>query len=185
MVNNSSTKAWSTTSRDTATNKSSYFKKRRRSSGCSSCRPKRKSVSGEGLSRTFFSLRRRRGFSPRHPAPVTIEDAGLVSGPGVGSALFHLSSCIFISSDNATQFLKPAKPCGCTVSIMDLSEAHGLVLFRVVREGIGITQRLSATGTGAPTGVWDAHPRTRASQEPTGHHRQRSPEMERALHPRR
>ena len=25
---------------------------------------------------------------------------------------------------------------------MDLSEAHGLVLFRVVREGIGITQRL-------------------------------------------
>src|SRR5438876_11551476 len=101
MVNNSSTKAWSTTSRDTATNKSSYFKKRRRSSGCSSCRPKRKSVSGEGLSRTFFSLRRRRGFSPRHPAPVTIEDAGLVSGPGVGSALFHLSRFIFSSSDDA------------------------------------------------------------------------------------
>src|SRR6266571_4799094 len=125
----------------------------------------------KGLSRTFFSLRRRRGFSPRHPAPVTIEDAGLVSGLGVGSALFHLSSCIFIiSSDDATQFLKPAKPCGCTVSTMDLSEAHGLVLFRVVREGIGITQRLSATGTGAPTGVRDAHPRTRASQEPTGHH---------------
>ena len=30
---------------------------------------------------------------------------------------------------------------------MDLSEARGLVLFRVIREGIGITQRLSATGT--------------------------------------
>ena len=30
---------------------------------------------------------------------------------------------------------------------MVLSKAHGLVLFRVVREGIGITQRLSATGT--------------------------------------
>jgi hypothetical protein len=101
---------------------------------------------------------------------VTIEDAGLVSGSGGGSALFHLSRFIFVSSDDADRFLKPAKPCGCTVSTMDLSEAHGLVLFRVVREGIGITQRLSATGTGAPTGVRDAHPRTRASQEPTGHH---------------
>jgi transposase len=50
-------KGMSTTSRDTATNKSSYFKRRRRSSGCSSCRPKRKSVSGEGMSRKkHFSL---------------------------------------------------------------------------------------------------------------------------------
>ena len=30
---------------------------------------------------------------------------------------------------------------------MDLSEARGLMLFRVVREGIGISQRLSANGT--------------------------------------
>lgn len=30
---------------------------------------------------------------------------------------------------------------------MDLSEARGLVLFRVVRRGIGISQRLRATGT--------------------------------------
>jgi transposase len=44
------------------------------------------------------------------------------------------------------------------------------VLFRVVREGVGISQRLSATGTYAPTGHWEAHPRTRTSQEPTGHH---------------
>src|SRR4030081_973386 len=65
---------------------------------------------------------------------------------------------------------------------MVLCEARGLLLFRVVREGIGLTQRLSATGTCAPTGHRDAHPRTRTSQEPTGHHRQRSPEMERALH---
>lgn len=35
---------------------------------------------------------------------------------------------------------------------MDLSEARGLVLFRVVREGIGISRRLSAAGTGMPTG---------------------------------
>ena len=122
------------------------------------------------MSRTFFSLRRRRGFSPRHPVPATIEDAGLVSGPGVGSALFHLSSCIFISSDDADRFPKLASTRGCTVSTMVLSATRGLVLFRVIREGIGLTQRLSATGTCAPTGVRDAHPRTRASQEPTGHH---------------
>ena len=59
------------------------------------------------------------------------------------------------------------------VSTMDLSEARGLVLFRVIREGIGISQRLSATGTCAPTGDKDAHPRTRASQEPTGHHQKK------------
>jgi hypothetical protein len=35
---------------------------------------------------------------------------------------------------------------------MVLSEARGLLLFRVVREGIGLSQRLSATGTYAPTG---------------------------------
>src|SRR5438552_14318499 len=101
------------------------------------------------MSRTFFSLRRRRRFSPRHPVPVTIEDAGLVSGPGVGSALFHLSRCIFIiiSSDDADRFLKLASTRGCTVSTMVLSATRGLVLFRVIREGIGLTQRLSATGT--------------------------------------
>src|SRR2546425_415391 len=31
----------------------------------------------------------------------------------------------------------------CTVATMDLSEARGLVLFRVVRRGIGISRRLS------------------------------------------
>ena len=31
---------------------------------------------------------------------------------------------------------------------MGLSEARGLVLFRVIRGGIGVTQRLGATGTG-------------------------------------
>src|SRR2546425_4069936 len=35
----------------------------------------------------------------------------------------------------------------CTVATMDLSEARGLVLFRVVRRGIGISRRLSASGT--------------------------------------
>src|SRR5213076_2308705 len=60
-----------------------------------------------------------------------------------------------------------------------------LVVFRVVREGIGVSQRLSATGTCAPTGDWDAHPRTRASQEPTDHHQKKITGDGRALHRRR
>ena len=58
-----------------------------------------------------------------------------------------------ISSDDADRFLKLASAVVCMgVSTMDLSEARGLVLFRVIREGIGISQRLSATGTRPPTG---------------------------------
>ena len=53
---------------------------------------------------------------------------------------------MFISSDNADRFLKLASARGCTVSTMVLSATRGLVLFRVIREGIGLTQRLSATG---------------------------------------
>jgi hypothetical protein len=67
---------------------------------------------------------------------------------------------------------------------MDLSEARGLVLFWVVRRGIGISQRLSASGT-TPTGHTDTHPRTRASQEPTGHHQKKITGDGRVLHPRR
>src|ERR1700734_738311 len=66
---------------------------------------------------------------------------------------------------------------------MDLSEARGLVLFRVIRGGIGITQRLGAIGTVSSTGHSHTHPRTRATQEPTGNHQKRSPEVE-ALFPR-
>src|SRR5580765_4793345 len=59
---------------------------------------------------------------------------------------------------------------------MDLSEARGLVLFRVIRGGIGVTQRLMPEAPS--TGVSHTHPRTRASPEPTGHHQKKSPEME-------
>src|SRR6266699_1505872 len=126
------------------------------------------------MSRTFFSLRRMRRFISRHPAPLTREDARLVSCPG----LLHLSSGIFLSSDDANQFRKRIKPCGCTVSTMGLSEARGLVLFRVIRGGIGVTQRLDAIGIVSSTGHCHTHPRTRASQEPTGHHQKDLPEME-------
>src|ERR1022692_2029305 len=72
--------------------------------------------------------------------PVTVEDARVVSCPWViRSQQLHL-----VSSDDANQFRNGIKPCGCTVSTMGLSEARGLVLFRVIRGGIGVTQRLGA-----------------------------------------
>jgi hypothetical protein len=89
-----------------------------------------------------------------------VEGAGLGSCPWIGFALFHLSGCIFTSGDDADRFLKLSKPCGCTVSTMGLSEARGLVLFRVIRGGIGVTQRLGATGTVWSTGHCHTHPRT-------------------------
>src|SRR5678816_3317322 len=113
------------------------------------------------MSRKYFSLDRKAGRCPRHPALV-VEDADLVSCPWTGFAWFHLSRCIFFSSDDADRFLKLGKPCGCTVSTMGLSEARGLVLFRVIRGGVGVTQRLGAIGTVSTTGHCHTHPRTRA-----------------------
>jgi hypothetical protein len=69
-----------------------------------------------------------------------------------------------LASNDGVPFSELSKPCGCTVSTMDLSEARGLVLFRVIRGGIGITQRLGATGNVSSTGHSHTHPRTRASQ---------------------
>jgi hypothetical protein len=58
-----------------------------------------------------------------------------------------ISVASLLSSDDADRFLTLASTRGCTVSTMVLSATRGLVLFRVIREGIGLTQRLSATGT--------------------------------------
>src|ERR1035437_9532015 len=93
------------------------------------------------MSRTFFSLRRRRGFGSRHPAPLTVEDARVVSCPG----LFHLSSGIFFGGDDADQFRNENQAVRLYgVSTLGLSEALGLVLFWVIRGGIGVTRRLGA-----------------------------------------
>jgi len=93
-------------------------------------------------------------------------------------SLFQLSGCIFVSGDDADRFPKLASGCGCTVSTKDLSEARGLVLFRVVREGIGISQRLSASGTMRLQAIrmLTLEPKRLKNQLATT--RQRSPEME-------
>ena len=61
---------------------------------------------------------------------------------------------------------------------MDLSEARGLVLFWVVREGIGITQKLSASGTARLQAlrILTLEPERLKNQLATT--RRRSPEME-------
>ena len=74
----------------------------------------------------------------------------LGSGVVLHGSGFLRSSLLAGSSsgrDDATRFLRLGKRGGCTVSTMVLSEARGLVLFRVVRGGIGFTQRLGASGT--------------------------------------
>jgi hypothetical protein len=116
---------------------------------------------------------------------VTTEGARLRSCPWVWVCVVPAWRFHVLVADDADQFQNEIKRCGGTVSTMDLSEARGLGLFRVIRGGIGMTQRLGATGTVSSTGVWHTHPRTRASQEPTGHHQKQSPEREGALHPRR
>jgi hypothetical protein len=68
---------------------------------------------------------------------------------------------------------------------MDLSEARGLVLFRVVRGGIGISRRLGAIGTVPSTGHCHTHPRTRASQRTDWPPPEKITGDGRALHPRR
>src|SRR6266566_4954766 len=59
------------------------------------------------------------------------------------------------------------------VATMDLSEARGLVLFRVIRRGIGISRRLSVTDTVCAYRRLGCSPSNPRSQEPTDHHQKR------------
>jgi len=61
---------------------------------------------------------------------------------------------------------------------MDLSEARGLVLFRVVRGGIGITQRLGAIAPCRLQAIVILTLEPERLKEPIDHHPRRSPEME-------
>ncbi len=93
-----------------------------------------------GCQGTFFSLHRRRVYFPRLPALSPWK--ALVWCRALGLVCVVPCQQVLLGCDNAGRFLKRSKRCGCTVSTMVLSEARGLVLFRVVRGGIGFTQRL-------------------------------------------
>jgi len=131
------------------------------------------------MSRKYFSLDRKAGRFPRHPASSQLwKTLVWCRAPGLVWRCSISAAASSVSSDDADRFQKLSKPCGCTVSTMGLSEARGLVLFRVIRGGIGVTQRLGAAGTVSSTGHSHTHPRTRASQNRLATTRKRSPEME-------
>src|SRR6266404_242582 len=80
------TKGLSTMRKDSANNKSTYSEKEPPSLDSRSRRFTLERVFGEGMSRTFFFLRRKRGYGSRHPVPfqigVTLESRGLLCGFG-------------------------------------------------------------------------------------------------------
>ena len=93
--------------------------------------------------------------------------------------LFHLSSCIFVSSDDADQFRNENQAVRLYgVSTMGLSEARGLVLFRVIRGGIGVTRRLGARWHRVDYRPFSYSPSNPSVSRTDGHHQRRSPEME-------
>ena len=91
----------------------------------------------------------------KHFSPTTgREKISLTSSPCalgvafcVGTDLISSPSGLtYLCSDDANRFAKLSKRSGCSMSAMVLCEARGLLLFRVVRGGIGLSQRLGAMG---------------------------------------
>src|SRR5215510_1639939 len=91
------------------------------------------------MSRTFFPLDWKEKVFPCLLAPLCVRR-------GVPWILHgSISVASLLSSDDVDRVSGAGKPWRLPDwQHIDLSEARGLVLFRVVREGIGITRRLSA-----------------------------------------
>ena len=64
-----------------------------------------------------------------------MKDAWFWGAPWLTFNLFPILVALSSSRGDADRSLKLASPGGCTVSTMDLSEAHGLWLFLVIRGG--------------------------------------------------
>src|SRR5215472_18215101 len=92
------------------------------------------------MSRTFFSLDRKEKIFPCLPAPVRETRRWVVPRILYGS----ISVASLLSWRRRRSVAEAGKPWRLPGwQHMDLSEARGLVLFWVVREGIGISRRLS------------------------------------------
>src|ERR1700730_18215401 len=142
------------------------------------------------MSRTFFSLDRKGRARPCLPAPVRYASGWVwVFCPLV------LAQVLRGSTSAASLNLVATTSIGLRSwqaewlpgwQHIDLSEARGLVLFWVVREGIGITQRLSAQwalGAYRRLGYSLSNPSVSRTDRPPPE--KESPEMERGSHPRR
>jgi hypothetical protein len=110
---------------------------------------------GECQEKHFSHDRKEKRF-PGLPAPVHWATHSAV----IRVSPLRLSALLIC--DDANRVAKLSKLSGCTVSTMVLSEARGLRLFRVIRGGIGLSQRLDAGGI-VSTGHTHTRPRTRAS----------------------
>jgi len=67
---------------------------------------------------------------------------------------FSLLAVFIAPLRRSPSVLKPTSKTGCQVPTMVLSEARGLWLFRVIREGLGSAERLGARGTQRLTSQW-------------------------------
>jgi hypothetical protein len=106
---------------------------------------------------------------------LTFRARDSVAGPCDPVDGFSLPA-VFISCLRRSQsVLKPAKQNGGQVPTMVLSETRGLWLFRVIREGLGSSVRLSARGRTAPNFTAETRSRTRVSGETDGHRQRKSP----------
>src|SRR3984957_2947639 len=81
---------------------------------------------------------------------------------------FSLSAVFIASLRPSPSVLRPTSKTGCQVPTMVLSEARGLWLFRVIREGLESAERLGAPRHAAPNLSVETRSRTRASQELDG-----------------
>ena len=139
------------------------------------------------MSRTFFSLDRKGRARPWLPAPVHCARRWVlffcpVVLPQVLRGSISVASSV--SSDNADSVWEAGKPGWLPGwQHIDLSEARGLVLFRVVREGIGITRRLECpdgTSRLQALRILTLEPERLKNRSTTTTEKE-SPEMERAL----
>src|SRR5438552_10754247 len=95
-------------------------------------------------------------------------------GLGLGDSISAAASSLVATTP--ISFETKIKPCGCTVSTMGLSEARGLVLFRVIRGGIGVTRRLGARWHRVDYRPFSYSPSNPSVSRTDGHHQRRSPE---------
>jgi hypothetical protein len=82
---------------------------------------------------------------------------------------FSLSAVFIAPSRRSPSVLRPTSKTGCQVPTMVLSEARGLSLFRVIREGLGSSERLGARGTQRLTSQWRLALEPERLKNPTDH----------------
>src|SRR3984957_9303797 len=82
---------------------------------------------------------------------------------------FSLSAVFIALLRRSPSVLRPTSKTGCQMATMVLSEARGLSLFRVIREGLESAERLGARGTQRLTSQWRLALEPERLKNSTGH----------------